>query len=129
MTTALASQFLDLPIFFVGLPRDAFLPHISGDRDASVLDGVSKASGRAASDGVAFVIEDRELVIFAEAVLAAFVLQQHHVIRPILLHGDDEARATVPKRLDNLSRLRSGATLRPASENVASAAQSGRDFP
>src|SRR5262245_49654828 len=90
----------------------AFLPGkcvarspIAGQRGASILDRVAQAARRAASDGVAVFVEDGEFIVTADGGLAAFVIENYHVIGFFSVHRYYTTRASFVECLDDFSRL------------------------
>ena len=89
---------------------------IVNDCVASVLNRVAQGPSRPAYNGVSFLVEDFNFVPSEQIPLAAFMIEDNHIIGLFLLVIDDDLLATFTKRLNDFRSLRSGATLRAAGE-------------
>src|SRR3954469_638341 len=82
-----------------------------------------------AHDGVAVLVEHRDLIIFADPALAALMLQHDYVVGFLLLHGHRDLFAFFAKGLDDLRRLRTSATMCFAAEAAAGTTRVAGNLP
>src|SRR6267378_819030 len=77
------------------------------DRFASILHGIAKTPSRITKNRITNSVEHGNFVSDSQYTLPAFVVQYDRIICKILIVGDSEIGASLIKRLDDFSGLRS----------------------